>query len=268
MSKSKERSIVIGASCVGIVFKYVIDRAIHFPSKSMSGKRVSTNNNAHTRQNNVKFENYAARCLESLIVPVATAKNNPTISSTSTLEQHLPCSFCMIVVERDNPEPLHFDIYTGTDCMERFVTKIEKLAKIFYQQKRKFPCFLGTAPPRDTWSKCWICNVDFNNDNEKVFHFNGKFIGYAHSACKLNRRTLNYTPVIAHNIMNYDLHHIVKSLHSASQSAKIEVIPTNDEKLLHSISAFLLKHENASVMNLQCTSTFVLWKASSSCLVA
>ena len=56
-------------------------------------------------KNNVKFENYAARWfspfvvyldLESLIVPVATAKNNPTISSTSTLEQHLPCSYCMI----------------------------------------------------------------------------------------------------------------------------------------------------------------------------
>ena len=37
----------------------------------------------------------------------------------------------MIVVERDNPEPLHFDIYTGSDCMERFVTKKEKLAKNF-----------------------------------------------------------------------------------------------------------------------------------------
>ena len=92
---------------------------------------------------------------------------------------------------------------------------------------------LGTAPPRDPWSKCWNCNVDFNNDNEKVLdycHFKGEFIGYAHSACKLNRRTLNYTPVIAHNRMIYDLHHIVKSLHSASQSTKFEVIPTNDEK--------------------------------------
>ena len=33
-------------------------------------------------------------------------------------------------------------------------------------------------------------------------------------------------------MMNYDLHHIVKSLHSASQSTKIEVIPTNDEKFI------------------------------------
>ena len=80
--------------------------------------------------------------------------------------------------------------------------------------------------------KCWICNVDFNNDAEKVLdhcHFNGQFIGHARIECNLKRRTLNYTPVIAHNMMNYDLNHIVK-LHSASQSTKIEVIPTNDEK--------------------------------------
>ena len=131
----------------------------------------------------VKFENYAARWfspfevyldLESLVVPAAKVKDKPTISGTLASEQNLPCS-CMMVVERNNPEPLHFDIYTGPDCKERFLKKIEKLAKHFYQQK----CFLGTAPPRDTWSKCWICNFDFNSDTEKVLnhcHFNGQFI--------------------------------------------------------------------------------------------
>ena len=185
------------------------------------------------------FENYATRWfsffivyldLDSMILPVATAKNSSTISSTATLEQHYPRSYCMIIIERDNPGRLHFDIYTGPDCMERFVTKIEKLAKYSYHQKRKFPSFLGTAPPRERWSKCWICKADFNNYIENVLdhcHFNGQFIRYAHSACKLN-----YTPVIANNMMDYDLHHIVKSLHSASQSTKIEVIPTNDEKFI------------------------------------
>ena len=53
-----------------------------------------------------------------------------------------------------------------------------------------------------------------------------------HIEFKLKRETLNYTPVIAHILMNYDLNHIVKSIHSASQSTKIEVIPTNDEKFI------------------------------------
>ena len=95
-------------------------------------------------------------------------KNNSNIPNSSALERHLPCTYCMIVVERDNPEPLHFDIYTGPNCMEWFVTKIEKLVKHFYNQKRKFPCFRLIAPQRDTWLKGWICYFDFNIDNEKV----------------------------------------------------------------------------------------------------
>ena len=63
-------------------------------------------------------------------------------------------------------------------------------------------------------------------------HYNGQVIGYAQSDHNVKRRTLNYTPLIAHNMMNYDSHHIEKSLHSSSQSTKIEIIPTNDEKFI------------------------------------
>ena len=73
-------------------------------------------------KNKVTFKNFAARWfspfviyldLESLIVPVATVKNHPNVSSTHALEKHLPCSYCLMVIERENPEHIHFDIYTG-----------------------------------------------------------------------------------------------------------------------------------------------------------
>ena len=195
-------------------------------------------------KNKVTFKNFAARWfspfviyldLESLIVPLATVKNHPSVSSTHALEKHLPCSYCLMVIERGNPEPIHFDIYTGPDCMERFLSKIEKLAKFFYHQKRKYPIFIGKPPSKIFHTCCWICNVPFETDDEKVLdhcHFRGQFLGYAHNECNLKRRTLDYTPVIAHNMMNYDLHHIVKTLHSATANVKIEVIPTNDKKFI------------------------------------
>ena len=194
--------------------------------------------------NKVTFKNFAARWfspfviyldIESLIVPVATVKNHPNVSSTHASEKHLPCSYCLMVIERGNPEPIHFDIYTGLDCMERFLSKIEKLAKFFYHQKRKYPIFIGKPPSKTFHTCCWICDVPFETDDEKVLdhcHFWGQFRGYAHNECNLKRRTLDYTPVIAHNMMNYDLHHIVKTLHSATANLKIEVIPTNDEKFI------------------------------------
>ena len=196
-----------------------------------------------TTKNKVAFENFPARWfspfviyldLESLIVPVQTVKNNQNISGTYALEQHLPCSYCLLVIEHRNPEPIYFDIYRGPDCMERFLSKIEKLARHFFI-RREFPKFIGVARAKTIHTNCWICNAAFENEDEKVLdhcHFSGQFLWYAHNECNLKRRTLNYTPVIAHNMMNYDLHHIVKTLHSASENVKIDVIPTNDKKFI------------------------------------
>ena len=128
-------------------------------------------------KNKLKFENYTARWfspfvinldLESLIVPMSTANTNPSISGTVATEKHEPCSCCVIVIERENPEPVHFDIYTGPDCMTRLLTKLEKLARFFYYQKRKFPDFIASAPPKKDFSCCWICNVAFESDTEKA----------------------------------------------------------------------------------------------------
>ena len=179
-------------------------------------------------KNKLVFDNYAAIWfspfvvyldLESLIKPVSTVKNRPETSSTSIFEQHQPCSYCIMVIERNNPTPIHFDIYTGPGCMERLLAKLEKLARFFYNQKRKFLLFYGVAPSKKAYNCCWICNNELVNDAEKVLnhcHFIGSFIGYAHNECNLKRRNINFTPIVAHNMMNYDMHHIVKALHSAS----------------------------------------------------
>ena len=80
-------------------------------------------------KNKVTFKNFAARWfspfviyldLEPLIVPVATVKIDPNVSSTHALEKHLPCSYCLMVIERGNPEPIHFDIYTGLTAWRDF----------------------------------------------------------------------------------------------------------------------------------------------------
>ena len=110
-------------------------------------------------KNKLKFENYTARWfspfviyldLESLIVPISTAKSNPSISGTVAIEKHEPCSYCLIVIERDNPEPVHFDIYTGPDCKTRLLTKLEKLARFFIIRKGSFQISLVQLLPKKT----------------------------------------------------------------------------------------------------------------------
>ena len=78
----------------------------------------------------------------------------------------IPRSYCMIGVERDNIEPVHFDIYNGPDCVERFGTKEEEIGKRYHKRKCICPSFLGLVYPRDTWLECWNCNVRSTNDNQ------------------------------------------------------------------------------------------------------
>ena len=63
-------------------------------------------------------------------------------------------------------------------------------------------------------------------------HFNGSFLGWAHNRCKFLRRTIQFTPVFAHNLQNCDLHHVLKSLQDTNTRNTFSVIPLNDEKFI------------------------------------
>ena len=116
--------------------------------------------------------------------------------------------------------------------------KWRKLQNTSIRKKRNFPCFLAPRLKETRGRNVAIemlTSTMITKNRKKLIdycHFKGKFIGYAHSECKLKRTTLNYATVINHNMMYYDLHNNVKSLHSASQSTKNEVTATNEEKFI------------------------------------
>ena len=96
--------------------------------------------------------------------------------------------------------------------MQRFVVNLQKLAKDIYELKQLYrDCTRSPQLPSD---QCWICERDLA-ESERVLdhcHASGKFLGFAHSECNLKRRTVNYIPIFAHNVSNYDLHFICKNL--------------------------------------------------------
>ena len=87
-------------------------------------------------------------------------------------------------------------------------------------------------------TKCWICKEDFDDDkdfcnNDKVrdqCHFTGKYRGAAHSSCNLRLKKTNFTPVIFHNLANYDSRLFVKNL--GKTEGNIKCIPNTDEKYI------------------------------------
>ena len=57
-------------------------------------------------------------------------------------------------------------------------------------------------------------------------------MGFAHSECNLKRRSIQFIPVVAHNLSNYDLHHVCLHIHKFKPGCKIDIIPSTDEKYI------------------------------------
>ena len=61
-------------------------------------------------------------------------------------------------------------------------------------------------------------------------HYTGKFRGAAHSICNLKFSKANFTPVVFHNLANYDAHLFIKNL--GNEDGYISCIPNNEEKYI------------------------------------
>ena len=117
----------------------------------------------------------------------------------------------------------------------KLVKALETIAREFYQRKQSHRYFTGEAPiDPDEIIECWICEKPFGEEAKVLdhCHYSGKFLGLAHNECNLKRRTLNFIPVVAHNLSNYDLHHLFKELHRFAKDCRINVIPQTSEKYI------------------------------------
>ena len=66
------------------------------------------------------------------------------------------------------------------------------------------------------------------------------FLGFVHEMCIWTTRTINFTPVIGHNIANYDVHHVCLALREIVPSTK-SVLPSTDEKFISITFGVLIK---------------------------
>lgn len=187
-----------------------------------------------------KFRNLKARWflpivvyydLESILRPVEPTEAR----STQILEQHEPCGFALVAVEHGRNQPLEFVLQRDKSCIQTLLRTLERIAREVHQKKRRHKFFLGTPPvPRESATRCWICEEMFEDDTKVLdhCHYSGKFLGWSHQRCNINRSVTNFIPVIAHNASNYDLHHICKQLHAIDPQHLVSVIPSTDEKYI------------------------------------
>ena len=71
----------------------------------------------------------------------------------------------------------------------------------------------------------WICQEHFSESEEKCLdhcHPSGKFLGWTHDKCNLTRRNINYSPVVGHNLQNYNMHHICLALNECDSRSIVQ----------------------------------------------
>ena len=117
---------------------------------------------------------------------------------------------------------------------------LRTLAKDIYKRKEAFLFFRGDRSQysKIAASECWMCNEPFEDNDEQSSidldhcHYSGQFLGWAHYKCNRARKNVNFTPVVGHNMQNYDLHHICLALQSCEPTTTVNVIPSTDEKYI------------------------------------
>ena len=160
--------------------------------------------------------------------------------STSVTEIHETSGFCIVEFEHENPDPVFMQLGRSEKCMEKFVDALQKIAQEIHKKKQNNRYFCDTVPERPQEAQlCWICESEFGKnrdlEDDKLIdhcHYSGKFLRFAHPKSNLKSQTVNFIPVMAHNLSNYDLHHVCLYIHEFKAGCKTEVIPSTDEKYI------------------------------------
>lgn len=125
-----------------------------------------------------------------------------------------------------------------SDCIKWFVEELKELAcsvKIILKTNVTMETL-----SKEQWKKfdsathCHVCDKPFVQDDIRVrdhCHLTGRYRGPAHSNCNLNYKSINFIPIVFHNLSGYDSHFIIKDLASAFDGS-LSVLPITKEKYI------------------------------------
>lgn len=176
--------------------------------------------------------------LESLCMPIYGCEEKNGKSSAKS--KHVAISVGAVRVCRSAPElssrPV---IYTGTDCLDRFLDFLEReynyVDDILKQYYVPISLTVKDKLHFETQKECNMCRAEFSSRNGKFrdhCHLSGKYRQALCNSCNLNRAHTRYSLyVLFHGLSNYDSHFLVNVLARYDQDA-VRIIPVTSEKYL------------------------------------
>ena len=192
------------------------------------------------------------------IKKIDTCHNNPDLSSTTKINQHIPSGYSIYTSCSFDKSNNKLSYYRGEDCMKRFCKDLKDHATKIIDFKKKIMTPL-TKEEEDNYNKeniCYICKKDFNNDKVRDhYYFTGKYRRAAHNTCNLRCKIPKNIPVIFHNGSTYDYYFIIKELASEFEG-NFECLGENTEKYI-TFSVPIKKRIENKNMDITCKIKFI-----------
>ena len=156
-------------------------------------------------------------------------------------QRHVPISYCLVVKTLDDRWRFETETYTGDDCIEMFMNRMDwlnkEVRKVF---ERLIPMSMTDVDRRNHRDAivCYCCSRPFSKEDERRkkvrdhCHITGKYRGAACNRC--NKDYLNIIanshpiPIVFHNLTGYDMHHVMRSL----EGRGVRIMATTSERII------------------------------------
>ena len=188
----------------------------------------------------LKFEGFKKQTLLPFII-YADFECRLVHQDSDKYQRHVPISYCLVVKTLDDRWRFETETYTGDDCMEMFMNRMDwlnrEIRKVFERLVPLSMTDFERKSHRDA-IVCYCCSRPFSEDVEqrkKVrdhCHITGKYRGAACNRC--NKDYLNIIasshpiPIVFHNLTGYDMHHVMRSLGGRG----VQVMATTSERII------------------------------------
>ena len=157
---------------------------------------------------------------ESMLEPIQGPGNDPRISSTRGVNNHVRSGWCIRSEFTDGEVKDPLKLYRGKDCVKKFCEHVIGEARRLYCSFPEVPMDPLTKAQLKKYEEariCHICFKSFNGEDPKVrdhCRYTGHYRGPAHMKCNLQYKIPPYIPIIFHNLSGYDAYLFIKELAS------------------------------------------------------
>ena len=158
--------------------------------------------------------------LECLLEKMSTCQNNPSESSATQINKHIPSGYSLFTHCSFDKTRNKLNHYRGKDCMKKFCKDLREHATkiINYEKKNMLPLTTEEKTYHNEQKICYICKKEFDTNDKKHYkvrdhcHYTGKYRGAAHNICNLRYKLPKEIPVVFHKGSTYDYHFTIKEL--------------------------------------------------------